>query len=210
MLGGVLSLLFIVILVAVVPTAPTDPSALVARFPSVRLTTIVGETIYLGAVILWAILLIELYRSLCEGSRAPAVFGSGLGLIGIVSLVAGGVPAVAFSRLSDLYHSSTATPADQATLAWVWQGTQAIFNETDTMGFILLVLGYILLGVAMLRHASFGKAYGMISILLGFVGLVGISLFSVDSASYAPFGLIIFVILPLLLGWKVYSLSRIR
>ena len=209
MLGGILSILFIVILVARVPTAPTDPSALVARFPSVRFATVVGETVYLGSVILWAILLIALYRALRE-SKTPANFGSGLGLIGIVALVAGGVPAVAFSRISDLYHSSTATPTDQAALAWVWQGTQAIFNETDTMGFILLVLGYILLGVAMLRHVSFGKAFGAVSIVLGLAGLVGISLFSVDSSSYAPFGLIIFVILPLLLGWKVYSLSKAR
>ena len=76
------------------------------------------------------------------------------------------------------------------------------------MGFILLVLGYILLGIAMLRHTSFGKAFGAVSVVLGLAGLVGISLFSVDSTSYAPFGLIIFVILPLLLGWRVYSLSR--
>ena len=87
MLGGILSILFIVILVALVPTAPTDPSALVARFPSVRFATIVGETVYLGAVILWAILLIALYRALREG-KAPAIFGTGLGLIGIVALVA--------------------------------------------------------------------------------------------------------------------------
>ena len=131
-LGGILSILFIVVLAALIPTAPTDPNAVVARFPSVRLATMVGETIYLGSVILWALLLLALYRALRGVSKVPAIFGSGLGLIGIVSLVTGGVPAVAFSRISDLYHSSTVTPTDQAALAWVWQGTQAIFNETDT------------------------------------------------------------------------------
>ena len=128
-------------------------------------------------------LFLALYRSLRRGNLVPALFGTGVGVFGLVLLLAGGLPAVAFSKISDVFHAAGATPQDQATLGLVWQGVQGVFNETDTVGFILLTIGFILLGVAMLRSQVFGKITGGVSIALAFVGLVGISLFSVDSTS---------------------------
>ena len=207
-LSSILSILFLVILIGFVPAPPSDPKALVARFPDVKAATIVGQTVYLAAVILWVVLFLALYRALRGGSLAPALFGRGVGLVGLVLFAAGGIPAVALSLISDLYHAPGATAQDQATLALVWQGVQGVFHETDTMGFIFLTLGYILLGIAMLRNPTFGPRFGGVSIALGLAALVGISLFSVASALVAPFVILVFIILPLLLGWKVFSLSR--
>jgi hypothetical protein len=100
------------------------------------------------------------------------------------------------------------TPVDQATLAFLWQGAQAMFNETDTVAFVLWNVSFILLGVAMLKAPSFGKVYGGISAALGVADLIGISLFAVDSTSFALFGILAFIIFPIVFGWKVYSLSR--
>jgi Domain of unknown function (DUF4386) len=206
--GGLCSVITFVILLALVPAAPSDPSALVARWPNVRTATIVGESILLAGYILFVMLFLALYQALRGTSPAPALFGSGVGILGYVLFIVGGLPPVAFNTISDLYHSSTATATDQMTLAWVWQGTQALFNETDTMGFILLSIGFILLGIAMLHARGFGKIFGWLSIIIALLALADISLFSVASTSFAPLALLIITVQPLLLGWRLYSLSK--
>ena len=128
--------------------------------------------------------------------------------MGLVSDSVGALPPVAFSRISDLYHAPGATPVDQATLVLLWQATQGIFNETDTMGFVFMNLGIIVLGLAMLKAPSFGKIFGGVSVVLGVAGVLGISLFAVDSVSFAPFAILAFMVFPILFGWKVYRLSK--
>jgi hypothetical protein len=60
----------------------------------------------------------------------------------------------------------------------------------------------------MLRAPAFGKVFGGLSVVLGAAQVLGISFFEVDSASFAPFGILAFIIFPILFGWKLYSLSR--
>ncbi len=207
-MAGILFVLTLVILLAFVPAAPADNEELVARFPDVRTATIFGEVVYAAAIILWVMLVLALYRALRSGSTAPALFGTGVGLLGLVFLGTGAVPGVAFSHISGLYHAPGATPEDRATLTAVWQGAQGMFNETDTMGFIFLTVGMILLGVAMVRSFAFGRRFGGAGILIGVVGLAGTSMFSPDSVMFAPFAAIVVIVYPLLMGWKVYRVSR--
>jgi hypothetical protein len=206
-LGGILFILTIVILLGL-PATPPNPAALVTRWPDVRLAITVGDALFLVADILWIMLFIALYRALRGTSLAPALFGSVLSLLGVVVQLAGGLPPVVFGRISDLYHALGATPVDQASLVLLWQLAQAMFNETDTVGFILWNVGYVILGVAMLKAPSFGKVFGGISAAVGVADLIGISLFAVDSASFALFGILAFIVFPIVFGRKVYSLSR--
>jgi hypothetical protein len=208
-LGGIMFIFTIVILVGFVPTAPATPEGLVTRFPDFRAAITLGESIYLVADILWVALFLALYRALRGSSLAPALFGSGLSLVGLVVYATGALPIIALSRISDLYHASGATSVQQATLALLWQGTQGIFNETDTVGFIFMSVGFIVLGVAMLRAPDFGKVLGGLSVVFGVTQVLGISFFAVDSPSFAPFGILAFIIFPILFGWKLYSLSRV-
>ena len=115
---------------------------------------------------------------------------------------------VAFDPISNLYHAPGATPAQQATLSLMWQATQGLFNQFDTAATLLLSAGVIVLGVAMFRAPAFGKGFGGLSVVLGAATVVAISFFGVTSILSALLVLPIFVILPILLGWKVYSLSR--
>jgi hypothetical protein len=208
MLGGLIFILIAVILVGFAPLDPADPEGSVMRFPDVRAAVALGESLYLVSVILWVTLFLALYRTLRGTSLAPALFGSGLGLLGLVVFAAGALPHVAFAPISDLYHAPGATPGEKATLVLVWQGTQGIFNELDTSGFLFITIGFIVLGVAMLKAPAFGKGFGGVSMALGAAGVAGISVFGVDSFSFAPFAILVFIIFPLLIGWKVYSLSR--
>jgi len=212
MLGGILFILTWVVVLAG-PVGMEDPANLagwVTRFPDIRVARVVENGIYLVALILEVMLFLALYRALRRTSLAPALFGSVLGILGLTVLMVGTLPHVAHAPLSDLYHASGATSVDQATLALLWQATWGIFDAMLYVGFFVVPIGLIALGVAMLGTPAFGKGFGWMSVVLGVVGLVAAVLQMVDPSSMigagSYFACLIFY---LVLGWKVYSLSRV-
>lgn len=122
------------------PPDPPDPEALVIRFPDARLGTIVENSVYLAALVLWVISFLALYRALRGTSLAPALSGSVLGIVGLAILATGALTHVAVDPISDLYHASGATPADQATLVLLWQATQGMFDAMFTVGLLLVLI----------------------------------------------------------------------
>jgi hypothetical protein len=83
-----------------------------------------------------------------------------------------------------------------------------MFNEFDVAATILLSTGLIILGVAMFRTPTFGRVFGGLSVVIGAAQIVAVNIVSTNSAAYAPFALLAFLIFPVLFGWKLYSLSR--
>jgi len=211
MLGGILFILTFVVVIAG-PVGMEDPADLegwVTRFPDIRAARIVENGLYLVALILGVTLFLALYRALRRTSLAPALFGSVLGILGLVVLMAGALPHVAHAPLSDLYHAPGATPGEQATLALLWQATWGINDALLAVGFIVVPIGLIALGVAMLGTPAFGKGFGGVSVVLGVVGLVAAAFNMVDPSSMIAVGsYFAIIIFHLVLGWKVYSLSR--
>jgi len=211
LLGGIFHILaFVVVLAGPVGLKePADLEEWVIRFPDIRAARIVENGLYLVALILGVILFLALYRALQRTNLAPALFGSVLGILGLVVLAAGALPHVATAPLSDLYHASGATPADQAALALMWQATWGIFDALLAVGFFVVTIGLIALGVAMLGAPAFGKGFGWVSVVLGVVGLAAAVSNIVDPASMiAAVTFFAIIIFQLVLGWKVYSLSR--
>ena len=211
MLGGILFILTFVVVIAG-PVGMEDPADLagwVTRFPDIRVARVVENGIYLVALILEVMLFLALYRALRRTSLAPALFGSVLGILGLAVFMVGSLPHVAHAPLSDLYHAPGATPVDQATLALIWQATWGIFDAMLYVGFFVVPIGLLALGIAMLGTPTFGKVFGWMSVVLGVVGLVAAILQMVDPSSMigagSYFACLIFY---LVLGWKVYSLSR--
>lgn len=211
MLGGILLILTWVVILAG-PVGMEDPADLagwVTRFPDIRIARVVENGIYLVALILEVMLFLALYRALRRTSLAPALFGSVLGILGLAVFMVGSLPHVAHAPLSDLYHAPGATPVDQATLALMWQATWGIFDAMLYVGFFVVPIGLLALGIAMLGTPTFGKGFGWMSGILGVVGLVAAVLQMVDPSSMigagSYFACLIFY---LVLGWKVYSLSR--
>jgi hypothetical protein len=209
MLGGILFILTWVVAGVFVPPDPADLAGWVTRFPDIRAARVVENGLYLVALILEVTLFLALYRALRRTSLAPALFGSVLGILGLAVMVVSATPHVAHAPLSDLYHAPGATPADQATLALVWQATWGIFDAMLYVGFFVVPIGLILLGVAMFGAPAFGKGFGGVSAVLGVVGLIAAVLQMVDPSSMigagSYFACLIFYFV---LGWKVYSLSR--
>jgi hypothetical protein len=210
MLGGILFVLTWVVVIAG-PVGMEDPADLagwVTRFPDIRAARIVENGLYLVALILEVTLFLALYRALRRTSLAPALFGSVLGILGLAAMVVSTTPHVAHAPLSDLYHAPGATPEDQATLALVWQATWGIFDAMLYVGFFVVPIGLIALGVGMLGSPAFGKGFGGVSVALGVVGLVAAVLQMVDPSSMTGAGsYFACLIFYFVLGWKAYSLS---
>ena len=211
MLGGILFILTWVVLLAG-PVGMEDPADLagwVTRFPDIRMARVVENGIYLVALILEVALFLALYRALRRTSLAPALFGSVLGILGLAVFMVGALPHVAHAPLSDLFHAPGATPVDQATLTLLWQATWGIFDAMLYVGFFVVPVGLLALGIAMLGAADFGKGFGWLSVVLGVVGLVAAVLQMVDPSSMIGAGsYFASLIFYFVLGWKVYSLSR--
>jgi hypothetical protein len=212
MLGGILFILAVVVVLAG-PVGMEDPADLagwVTRFPDIKAARVVENVMYLMALILEVPLFLALYRALRRTSLAPALFGSVLGILGLVAMMVSATPHVAHAPLSELYHAPGATPEAQATLALLWQATWGIFDAMLYVGFFVVPVGLILLGVGMLGSPAFGKIFGWVSVALGVVGLVAAALQMVDPSSMIGTGsYFAYLIFYFVLGGKVYRLSRV-
>jgi hypothetical protein len=91
----------------------------------------------------------------------------------------------------------------------MWQATEGIFDALFGVGLLLVPIGFIALGVAMLGTPTFGKGFGGVSVALGVVGVVVASVLLVDPLSPSAFvGVLALIVFHLVLGWNIYSLSR--
>jgi len=208
-LGGVFFILTIVTLISFGPsTTPATLSGLVERFPSVRTGLTVGNFFYFLVSVSLLGLALGLYRAIRGTSPAPALFATILFVLGLGVTFTEDTTQVAFDPISNLYHASGATPVDQATLTLLWQSTQGMFNQLDTSATILIATGMIALGLVMFKAPAFGKVFGGLSVAVGVAQIVGMSFLSTNSASYAPFALLAFLIFPVVFGWKLLKLSR--
>jgi Domain of unknown function (DUF4386) len=210
-LGSIIFILIFVFVSVFVGLDPDEPADWIKRFPDIRAARTVENSLFLVVLILWVTHFLALYQALRRASLAPALFGSVLGILGLVVLAAEALPHVAQAPISDLYHAPGATPEDQATLVLLWQATQGILDALFIAGLVLLPIGLIALGVAMLEAPAFGKGFGGMSVVLGVAGVVAASLLLVDPASVLGGMVGIFALMGFhfILGWKVYRLSRV-
>jgi hypothetical protein len=129
--------------------------------------------------------------------------------VGLGVLAAGALPHVATARISDLYHAPGTSPEDQATLALAFQAIQGIFDSLLIVGLVIVPIGLIALGIAMLGSPAFGKGFGRTSVALGVVGSAAACVLLVDPASpIAVVGVFALIVFNIVVGWKAYSLSR--
>ena len=206
--GSILLILVFGIVAAFVGTDSVSPEESVMRFPDIRAARTVENGLYLVVLVLWVIHSLALYRALRRTSPTPALFGSTLSIVGLVVLAAGALPHVATAPISGLYHAPGATPQDQATLVLLWQATEGMFDALLVTGLVILPMGLIALGAAMLGAPAFGKGIGRASVALGVIGLAAAVALLVDVSSIGVVGVFALMVFHLVLGWKVHRLSR--
>jgi hypothetical protein len=122
MIAGVFFILTIVTLIEFGPSTTATPAQLVMNFPNVRTGLAVGNGFYFLVSVSLVGLALGLYRALRGTSPGPAVFGTVLYVLGLGVTFIEDTTQFAFDPISNLYHAPGATPADQATLAFIWAG----------------------------------------------------------------------------------------
>ena len=153
------------------------------------------------AILLFIPLLLALYRSLRKSSPAGALLGSVIGVMGLTILAISLVSSLAaLSTLSGLY--AAATPAEKTTIVIVAE-VMGSFG-LSIAGRWFFALSFVSFGVAMLGSPAYKRRFGWVTVILGiFTGLV--APFALIPGSHSEIG---WGLLSLILGWKVYSLSR--
>src|SRR5918998_5332708 len=210
-LGGIVFVLVFVVVIVFVGAEPAGPRGELMRFPDIRAVRTVEDGLYLVVLILWIVHFLALYRALRGTRLAPALFGSALGIVGLGVLATGALPHVATAPISELYHAPGATPEDRATLVLMWQATEGMFDGLFGAGLLLVPIGFVSLGVTMLEVPAFGKGIGAVSVVLGVVGVVAAFVLLVDPLSASAFvGVLALIVFHLVVGWKLYGLSRAR
>lgn len=211
--GSAGGIAFIVVFVVVGVFVGTDFSAdaeeAVKRFPDIRAARTVENGLYLLVLVCWVPHFLALYRTLRDRGPAPALFGSVLATVGLGVMAAGALPHVATLPISDLYHAPGATPEDQSAAVVAWQATAGVFDALLFVGLALVPIGLVLLGVAMYANPAFGKGFGGLSVVLGVLGVAAAIVLVIDPTSgIAAVGIFALIVFNLVLGWKVFTLSR--
>ncbi|MGZ9222841.1 MAG: hypothetical protein ACXW4Q_12105 [Anaerolineales bacterium] len=208
-LAGILGGIIFVFVFVIVAVFVGDPGG-VERFSEIRAARTVENGGYLLVLILWVVHFLALYVALRRTSLAPALFGSGLGILGLAVLAAGALPHVATVPLSDLYQEPGATLADQAALVLIWQASWGIFDALLFTGLAIVAAGLTTLGIAMLGTPVFGKVLGWFTLVLGGLGLAaGVALLIDPGSSIAVISVLSLILFHIIAGWKVYSVSRV-
>lgn len=209
-LGGIVFILVFMIVIAFVGMDALQPEEWIVRFPDIRAARTIENSLYLVVLILWVPHYLTLYRALRGTSLAPALFGSALSVLGLVVLMAGALPHVATAPLSDLYHAPGATAEDQASLVLMWQATQGIFDALLITGLVILPVGHIALGLAMLKSPAFGRGVGRMSVLIGAIGVMAACILLIDPLSPVAVATVLtLIVFHLVVGWKVYTLPKV-
>jgi hypothetical protein len=204
-LGGAVLFIFVFIFVGLVVGADTS----IGGFPAVRAGRTIENGLYLAALILWVGPLLVLDRSLRDSAPAIAPFASVIGIVGLSVLAAGALPHAATVGLADLYQAPGGSEAERAMLAAVWQGNQGIFNMLLVTGLAIVQIGVIGLGLAMRRAPAFGVGLGWATVGIGAIGLAAAIVLLVDPLSpIAVIGFFALIAFNLVVGWRLYSLSR--
>ena len=74
---------------------------------------------------------------------------------------------------------------------------------------MLVPIGLVALGVAMLRASAFGRGFGGATVALGVIGIGSASAVLLDPLSpIAVVGFLALIVFHLVLGWKVHRISK--
>jgi hypothetical protein len=210
-LGSIIFILSFIFVGMVIGLKPDAPAGWVNQFPDIMVARIIENSLFLAVIILWLFHMLALYYALRGKGHAPRLFGSVLAMLGLGVLAVEALQHIAQAPIASLYHTAGVTPDEQTTLVFLWQATQGILDAMFITGLVLLPLSLILLGIAMLRTPTFGKRFGGMSMVLGAAGVIAAGLLVVDSGSVpgATIGVFVLVGFNLVLGWKVFRLSRV-
>lgn len=173
-------------------------------FEDIRSGRIAEHFLYLGSLIFLALHVLTLYRFLRRDHPAAALFGAATAAFGFVIMAASSLLHVATSPLSDLYVSADTPADDLPSIEYAWHAGQSVFDTMLTTGVLLVPIGLLLLGVAMLAGSTFTRALGWFTVGLSAVGTLGAVIAVVDPGSaFSALGVVAIALVGATTGWHL-------
>lgn len=208
-IGGFVFIISMVVAFGFVPAEPPTLAELVARFPDVLLLRVAENLLYLLGLVAGIPLILSVFWSVRKTSLAPALFGSALVIIGLVSMIVMATPHVAHNRISDLYQMHGTTQAAQETLGLIWQATWGITDTPLNVGFFVGTLGFILVGIATFGSPDYGVVLRWACVVLGTLGFAAaVFQFITPASDIGAVSFFTYIIFYFVLGIKTFGLSK--
>lgn len=208
--GSILFVIDFMFVGVVIGADPSGPAGAIERFPEIRAGRTVENGLYLLVLVLWTAHALALYRVL-RNTGAAALFGTGLGVVGLTILAAGALPHAAAVSLATLYNAPDASAQDQLALVAAWHASQGIMNALLVTGLVVLPLAVICLGVAMRGAVGFGRRIGALGVVLGLVGLgAAMALLADPLSPIAVVGFLALITFHAASGWKLHRIATIE
>lgn len=142
-------------------------------YPDIATGRIIENSLYLAAVVLWAVHFLAIGRAVRNPSTGARPLAPSVGVFGLTVLAAGALIHIATSELSDLYIEPAATAAEQANIVLAWQTSQAIFDTLLVTGAAIVPLAMIAVSWSLIRTHVVDRLSGGVALALGIVGSVG-------------------------------------
>lgn len=171
-------------------------------YPDIAAGRTAEHFFYLGALVLFALHVLVLYRMLRPVHPAAALFGAATAEMGFGIMAASALLHVSTAPLSDLYQA--AEEGERAAIEAAWAGAQSVFDTMLTTGVLLVPIGLVLLGWAMRRFPAIASSITTLTIALGAVGVVGAVIAIVDPGSmFAALSVLGMTVVMLATGWQM-------
>ncbi len=153
------------------------------NYPELATGRIIENSLYLAALVLWAVHLISIGRAVAARRSAQGEttvarpLAPIVGVIGLVVMATGSLIHIATSELSDRYIAASETVSEgateQANIVLVWQGAQAIFNTLLVTGAAIAPLAMVVLAWSLIKTQVVGRIAGGVALALAVVASVG-------------------------------------
>lgn len=208
-LGGAFFIISMVVALVFVPEDPETFTGLVARFPDVLPLRVAENLFYLLGLVAGIPLTLSVFWSLRKNNLAPALFGSALLSVGLISMIVMATPHVAHNRISELYQLTTITAPEQETLGLMWQATWGITDTPLYVGFFVASLGFILIGIATFGSSDYGKVLRWVCLVLGVAGFAAATAqFIAPGSDFGAISFITYILFYFILGVKSLQLAK--
>ena len=205
----VLFILAIVVAEGLIPPAPESTTELVARFPDIQLLRFAENTFYMLGLVGGIPLCLALLWALKNERLAPALFGSALGITGLISMIISATPHVAHNRMAELFASAGTSVDKQETIGFIFESVWGVFDAPLYVGFLVGMIGFTLLGAAILGSTRYRKVLGWLTVIIGGAGVMAAVLQMMSPASFiGGVSFLAYVVFLFLLGFTTYRLSK--
>lgn len=171
-------------------------------YPDIASGRMAEHLLYLGALVLFSLHVLVLYRMLRTAHPAAALFGAATAVMGFITMAASSLLHISTAPLSDLYE--TAEAGERAAIEAAWVGAQSVFDTMLATGVLLVPIGLVLLGLAMRGFPAIASSIMWLTIGIGAVGTVGAVIAILDPGSmFSAISVLGMTVVLLATGWQM-------